>query len=127
MLSAETVEGPASLLPHRFPFQLLDRVLAVERQDLQRQVGAVALLGEALQLLVHHLVAAGAAKQDGLVEDDGDGEAGTVKYLLAAQPHPDQAGHRGRRDRLYPVIAADDVPRVGLGLQQAGEKSQVPV
>lgn len=30
MLSAETVEGPASLLPHRFPFQLLDRVLAVE-------------------------------------------------------------------------------------------------
>src|ERR1700761_3016092 len=77
-----------------------DRVLAVERQDLQGEVGALALLGQALQLLVHREVRADPAEQHGLVEDHVALESGPLEYLLATHPDPDEAGHLGRSARL---------------------------
>ncbi len=74
-----------------------DRVLAVERQDLQCQVGAVALLGQPLQLLVHRAVRADPAQQDRLIEHHVEPQANAVEHLLAAQPHPDEPGHLGQR------------------------------
>src|ERR1700761_428533 len=103
-----------------------DRVLAVERQGLQVEVGALALVGQALQLLEHRAVRADPAEQHGLVEDHVALESGPLEYLLATHPDPDEAGHLGRRDRLDPVVTVDDVPGVTLGLQKSRHHVHVP-
>src|SRR5579859_1865118 len=102
------------------------RVLAAEREDLQGQVRPVAVADEPLQLLVHQRLVTDPALEHRLVEHDRQPQVITIQDLLAAHPDADRPPDHARRHRLDPAVAADDVPGIGLGLQQAGDHVHVP-
>ena len=101
-------------------------MLRVEGEDLQRQVGPFGLPGEPLELVVHDRVVADPALQDRFVQHHRQLQPVAIQHLLPAHPDPDQPPDHAGCDRLDPAVAADDVARVVLGLQQAGNDVDMP-
>jgi uncharacterized protein len=103
-----------------------DGVLRVEGENPQGQVRPVGLLGQPPKLFVHHRLVADPALQDRFIEHDRELQPLPIENLLASHADPDHAPDHARRHRLDPAVAADDVPGVSLGLQQAGHHVNVP-
>src|ERR1700733_13674594 len=79
-----------------------------------------------MKLLIHDRLIFDSALQHRFVEHDRQLQPVPVNYLLALHAYPDQSPDHSGRDRLDAAIAANYVPGISLGLQQAGYHINVP-